>query len=232
MIKQAAQMTNNSNVTFRQSGAEDLGFIPDSSVDMVVSGQAAHWFDYARVWPELARVVKRGGSLAFWGYRDNVLVGHKHANEIFLKFCYGEGEIEPGLEGMNKYWERPGRDLVRNLLRDVEPPKSDWNDARRILCDVKTDITTLPDPEDAWLQQKITLGGLEGYLHTFSAVQGWKDAHPEMKSRAEGGQGDLVDILMDRIVESEPRWKALGEHWRDAEVDTVWGTYILLARRS
>ncbi|KAI9158273.1 Trans-aconitate 3-methyltransferase [Paramyrothecium foliicola] len=231
MVKQAAQMTADPKVTFRQCGAEDLSFLPDDSVDMVVSGQAAHWFDYSKAWPELARVVKRGGSLAFWGYRDNVLVGHKRASEIFLRFCYGSEEVEPGLEGMNKYWERPGRDIVRNLLRDVEPSQSEWKDIQRILCDIKADTAELPDPETAWLQQRITLGGLEGYLHTFSAVQGWKDAHPERKSRAEGGDGDLVDIMMDQIVASEPQWKAMGDKWRDAELDTVWGTYILLARR-
>jgi SAM-dependent methyltransferase len=170
MIKQAARMTENANVTFHQCGAEELGFLPNGSLDMVVSGQAAHWFDYAKAWPELAKKVKSGGSLAFWGYRDIILIGHKRANDIMYKFCYGEGEVEPGLEGMNKYWERPGRDIVRNLLREVEPPKSDWDDVRRILCDVDSSTTEVPGPEEAWLQQRITLGGLEGYLHTYSVI--------------------------------------------------------------
>ena len=231
MIKQASSTTKDTKITFKQGSSEDLSFLSNSSVDMAVAGQAAHWFDYSRAWSELSRVVKPGGSLAFWGYKDNILFGHPAASKIFDKFCYGEGEIEPGMEGMHKYWERPGREIVRKLLTEVEPPAAQWEDVKRIMCDVSSEMTELPDEETAWLRKKTTLGGFEGYLRTFSSVQGWKDAHPDWKSRAEGGEGDLVDICLDRLVESEVAWKAMGENWRDAEVELVWGTYILMARR-
>lgn len=231
MVAQTTKMTTDPKITVKQANAEDLSFLADKSVDMVVAGQAAHWFNYAKVWPELARVVKPGGSLAFCGYRDNVLVGHTKANSIFDHFCYGDGEIAPGLETMKNYWEQPGRNILRDLLRPVKPPQSQWSDEQRILYDVGSDVTEIPDDGTAWMVRKINLGSLEAYVRTFSACQGWKDAHPERKSKAEGGEGDLADILMERLVESEPEWKALGETWRDAEVTSVWGTYILLARR-
>ena len=75
------------------------------------------------------------------------------------------------------------------------------------------------------------MAGFEGYLRTFSAYQGWKDAHPDMKSKAEGGKGDIADLCMEQMVESEPEWKALGDKWPEAEAETVWGTYILMAKR-
>lgn len=231
MVKQASDSVNDTKITFRQGNAEDLSFLPDKSVDMVVAGQAAHWFDYAKVWPELSRVVKPGGSLALWGYKDNLLIGHPRANRIFDKFCYADGEVEPGVEGMSHYWE-PGRKIVRNLLRQVTVPAGEWECEQRILCDIDPSMTEIPGEDKAWLRMKTTLAGFEGYVRTFSALQGWKDAHPEIKSRAEGGQGDLADILMDRMVESEPQWKALGDGWRDAEVEAVWGTYIILAKRT
>ncbi|ODA77982.1 hypothetical protein RJ55_06585 [Drechmeria coniospora] len=232
MIEQASSTTHEANVTFRQGGSEDLSFLPDKAVDMVVSGQAAHWFDYAKAWPELARVVKPGGSLAFWGYKDNILVGHARANRIFDQFCYGDGDVAAGVESLNRYWEQPGRDKVRNLLRDVEPPAKEWQEVKRILYDVGADTTEIPDGERAWMRMRLNLGALEAYVRTFSAFQGWRDAHPEARSRDEGGEGDIADMLMDRIVESEPEWKAMGARWREAEAETVWGTYILLARRS
>lgn len=230
MIKQASRSTNDPKITFRQGGTEDLSFLPDKSVDLVVSGQAAHWFDYSKAWPELSRVVKPGGSLAFWGYKDNILLGRPEASRLLDRFCYAPGEVEKGIQGMSSYWE-PGRQIVRGLLKDVTPPESQWKDIQRILYDVGPDVTEIPDAETAWLRKKTTLAGFEGYLRTFSALQSWKDAHPEMKSRAEGGDGDLADMLMDRIIQSEPEWKALGDKWRDAEVELVWGTYILLAKR-
>lgn len=214
---------------FRQGNSENLSFLSDRSVDLAVAGQAAHWFDYSKTWPEISRVVKPGGSLAFWGYKDNILVGHPRANKIFDKFCYALGELEPGLEGMSQYWERPGRFILRNLLREVTPPDSEWQNVERILCDVDLDAAEVTDT--AWMRKNITLGGFESYVRTFSAYQGWKDAYPEVKSQAEGGEGDVVDVLMDRIVESEPEWNALGDKWRDAEAETAWGTYILLAKR-
>lgn len=231
MVAQAQSMTEDPKISFRRGGAEDLSFLSDQSIDMVVSGQAAHWFDYGKAWLEISRVIKPGGSLAFWGYKDNVLIGHERANRIFDKFCYADGEVEPGYEGMNRYWEQPGRNKVRNLLREVEPPAAQWEDVRRDLYDIKFDCAELPDKETAWMQKRINLGQLEAYVRTFSALQGWRDAHPALKSRAEGGQGDLADKLMERLVESEPEWTKLGEGWRDAEVDTVWGTYILMAKR-
>ncbi|MFD4430404.1 class I SAM-dependent methyltransferase [Nocardia sp. NPDC058497] len=38
--------------------------LPDGSVDAVVAGQAFHWFDRARAFPEIARVLRPGGVFA------------------------------------------------------------------------------------------------------------------------------------------------------------------------
>lgn len=45
--------------------------LPDASVDTVVAGSAFHWFDSGRALPELARVLRPGGSLALvWNQPD------------------------------------------------------------------------------------------------------------------------------------------------------------------
>jgi SAM-dependent methyltransferase len=45
--------------------------LADSSVDGVVAGQAAHWFDMRRAVPEMARVIRPGGSLGLiWNRMD------------------------------------------------------------------------------------------------------------------------------------------------------------------
>ena len=52
------------------AGAEQIP-LATSSVDLVVSGQAFHWFDHDRALPEIARVLEPGGSLALaWNFRD------------------------------------------------------------------------------------------------------------------------------------------------------------------
>jgi ubiquinone/menaquinone biosynthesis C-methylase UbiE len=57
-------------LTFRKGSGESLPFVTEGSVDLVVAAQAAHWFDYQKLWPEMNRVVRKGGTLAFWGYKD------------------------------------------------------------------------------------------------------------------------------------------------------------------
>ena len=53
-------------IEFKVANAEDLSFIQDNTVDMVTAGQAAHWFHQNKSMPEIARVLKPGGTLAFF----------------------------------------------------------------------------------------------------------------------------------------------------------------------
>jgi SAM-dependent methyltransferase len=128
MIKQAISSTppdKYPNVEFREASAEDLSFIEDGSLDIVVAGQAAHWFDYARVWPEIARKLRKGGTVAFWGYKDNVFVDHPKATKILDEYCYGDRTMGP-------FWEQPGRDILRDKYRNIIPPPSLFEEVERI----------------------------------------------------------------------------------------------------
>ncbi|MFE6921727.1 class I SAM-dependent methyltransferase [Nocardia sp. NPDC057663] len=59
------------SVTALSGTAEDIP-LPDGSVDAVLAGQAFHWFDQARAFPEIARVLRPGGVFAaFWNIEDN-----------------------------------------------------------------------------------------------------------------------------------------------------------------
>ncbi|KAI1274930.1 S-adenosyl-L-methionine-dependent methyltransferase [Xylaria sp. FL0933] len=228
MVKQARHMTDDAKISFQNGRAENLSALVDpASVDMAVAGQAAHWFDYSVVWRELARAIKPGGTIAFWGYVDGVLKGAEKATAVMERFVYGFGEVAPGVEGMGPYWEQPGRNKLRDLLRSVEVPGDHWKDVTRF-----SHAPGAQDSEDvAWLRKKMSLGEVEAYTRTYSCYSGWKDAHPEAKSRAEGGPGDVIDVMWDHMIESMPEWKAMGEQWREAEVVNDWGTYVIMARR-
>ncbi|KAB8292510.1 hypothetical protein EYC80_008220 [Monilinia laxa] len=90
MIAQAsAHASNAPNIRWKQGSAEDLSWVEDGSVDMIVAGQAAHWFDFSRVWAEVYGKLRRGGTVAFWGYKDNLLVDFPRASAVADRFCYG-----------------------------------------------------------------------------------------------------------------------------------------------
>jgi len=225
-------MTSHKNITYRQGNAENLSFIEDGSVDMVTIGQAAHWFDYAKAWPELSRVVKPGGSLVIWGYKDNTIVGYPGVNRIYDEAVYGEKDFVPGMESLNRFWEQPGRSILRDMLMAIRPPEHQWVEVVRDTYE-PDHLVTMEDVDlnKAWLRKRLKLGEFEGYLRTYSSYRAWRDAHPDVKSRAEGGAGDVIDVMLDRMVEEVPEWKAEGDGWRDVEVDAIWATVVIMARR-
>jgi hypothetical protein len=55
--------------------------------------------------------------------------------------------------------------------------------------------------------------------------------HPQQKARKDGGEGDIVDEMFEKMLEVEPEWKKQGENWRDIPVENEWGSVILLARK-
>jgi SAM-dependent methyltransferase len=55
-----------------QPGSAEAIPLPDDSVDVVIAGQALHWFDLDKALPEIARVLVPGGVLAgLWNIYDD-----------------------------------------------------------------------------------------------------------------------------------------------------------------
>ena len=53
-----------------RNGTAEATTLPDASVDMVVAGQAFHWFDRVRTRAEFVRILRLGGCVAlFWNSR-------------------------------------------------------------------------------------------------------------------------------------------------------------------
>ena len=71
----AAQLVNAApkpRVRYLREPAERIS-LPDSSADLVVSAQAVHWFNWPAFTTEACRVLRPGGLLAFWSYRDFIV---------------------------------------------------------------------------------------------------------------------------------------------------------------
>lgn len=130
MIEQAKAPVSDvgsSNVDFFQASAENLVFTQDSSVDLITAGQASRWFDHGKTFKELSRVVRSGGSMAYWGYKDHVFVNFAVATKIMDDHAYSRHS-----DMLGSCWQQPGRSIVQNLLRDIVPPESDWKIVQRM----------------------------------------------------------------------------------------------------
>jgi SAM-dependent methyltransferase len=110
--------------TVLASTAEDIP-LRASSVDVVVAGQAFHWFDAERAWPEIARVLRPGGSLGLVWNSGDIRVP-------WVRKVLGLIESERGQDGWNpfaestvfeltdqmavKHWQEFGRDTLLGFV--------------------------------------------------------------------------------------------------------------------
>lgn len=103
------------NLTFKQSSAEDMSFLADSSVDLIQVATALHWFDKERFYAETRRVLRPSGVIAVCGYFpllfDNVQISSTFAHFI--------------TETLRPYW-RKEVELNFHLFKGVELPFEDF----------------------------------------------------------------------------------------------------------
>ena len=226
MIEQARLITAQGdypNLDFRKSFAECLPFLEKETVDLVVAGQAAHWFDTATVFPEMGRILRKCGTLAFWGYTDPVFVDFPGATKVLNEYAYSNDDCSLG-----PYWSQPGRAMVENKLRDIEPPVDEWEEVQRIEYEPgtggpKTGQGTI------FLSRLMALGECMDFIRTWSAYGAWQDRFRKMK-RGDGGEGDIVDEIFDKMRSAEPDWLT-DETWMEKKVVMEWGSGLLLARK-
>lgn len=223
MIAQARQQTTESNVSFREGKAESSPFLPNGEVDCIVAGQAAHWFDYATLWTELSRLLRPGGTVAFWGYKDPVLVDYPAATRILEKYTYGS---DP--ETLGPYWSQPGRSYVQDKLRVVQPPlKEGWADVQRV--EYEPECRGKRSGEGTcFVEKRLKVGEMKAYYRTFSSYHGWKEAHPGVEGREKGGQGDVIDRMVDEIVKAEGGGELVDE---EKMVNMEWGSGLVMCRK-
>ncbi|KAK9365379.1 S-adenosyl-L-methionine-dependent methyltransferase [Lipomyces kononenkoae] len=216
MIEQATKAAaahNQTNLQFVVSPAEEISSYIQSpgSVDLIFASQAAHWFQHDKWFNECANALRSGGTLAYCGYKDHCYVGSKLVNDMMLDFSYGEENLGP-------YWE-PGRRHVRNLYRDIIPPSNLFTDVQRIEYNAGES-----DPSGQLIAKTMTLDASESYVRTYSSFHNWRKDHSGEIARRDGGQGDVVDRLFDRVK------KATG--WTGRSILPIeWSSIIVLARR-
>ncbi|RPA83034.1 S-adenosyl-L-methionine-dependent methyltransferase [Ascobolus immersus RN42] len=228
------------NIRFAVGTAEDFRAfgVEDASVDMVTCGEAAHYFDQAKFWPEAERVLRPGGIVGIWGYIDCAVTGAPAASEALMKWFYDDSKLGP-------YWE-DGMRKVREWYKEIKAPDNGvWVGRKYWIHKAQAEGVGI-EPEERVGEEKVKegklfvvkmkLGGLEEYFRTWSGVHRWKGEHPERKRRSEGGVGDVVDEMMEDIVKREKAWGFTEEDiktgkWREKEVEVVWNHVVLIVQK-
>jgi SAM-dependent methyltransferase len=193
----------------------------DPSSRMIKQAQSsASSAEYTKVSNELARTIKSGGSMAFWGYKDHVFVDSPEASPVLDKYAYDQ---QPDMLG--SYWQQPGRSIVQNLLRDVKPPTEDWQDVRRIEYEPGMNGRH-SGQRTMFMNKSLKVGECKEYIRTWSSYHSWREAHSTSEGRSRGGSGDVVDKLFDEIARIDTKFGS-----EETMIDVEWGSILLLARK-
>ncbi|KAF9067592.1 S-adenosyl-L-methionine-dependent methyltransferase [Rhodocollybia butyracea] len=208
-----------SQFEFVQTSAENLVFLEDESVDLVISAQAAHWFDWNKQWPEIARVLKPSGTVAFWTYSEFRLPQYPSLTPLITHYLQGK---DPDTS-LGLYWE-PGRTIVERHLVDVPEPKQvleskdimtdtdrvylsgEYHEASPSVSPSPNAPTTLP----VILRSQTTWNGLLGYFHTFSSLHTYLEQHPN--DAVDNGGRSLPERTLSKLMEgAEEELKKMGQ---------------------
>ncbi|KAI9713572.1 MAG: hypothetical protein M1820_000954 [Bogoriella megaspora] len=165
------------------STAEELDKITgleENSIDVITGATCAHWFTMEEFWPVAAKVVKPGGTVAFWCQHElHVHPSHPRASII-------KEQMEQFMNPDNGAHEVEGVRIVNNYYRDLKLP---WQ--------IPQPVTAFPeekyhrqewDYDDNFADGKdffggsltITISQLEHLFGTSSIAVRWREAHPDL----------------------------------------------------
>ncbi|NWI24478.1 GTOMC protein, partial [Sula dactylatra] len=155
-IQEARDAASLPNVSYLVCPAEELPF-KDTSVDLLTSFTAAHWFDIEKFMREVNRVVKPGGCVVISTYT------------VDMSLCYGNCS-----QKLTKVF-RESWDLLL---------KYSHNRIKLVLEDYKEIFEALPFPDkkritDIFDKIPMTVAGVVGYLESVSPYQAFMKNDPK-----------------------------------------------------
>ncbi|KAG9309712.1 S-adenosyl-L-methionine-dependent methyltransferase [Chiua virens] len=214
-------------ISYVQSPAENLGFLADGSVDLMISAQSGHWFNWAKMWPEAARVLRPDGTFAIWIYSELRLPKYPSLTPSLSHFFQG---TDPRTS-IGPYWQQPGRSILDGHLVAIP-------DANDVVPGSFSDVTRgyftgayypdLPSPQPILMRKRMTWHDLYGYFTTASALHTFLERNPEDAAHPEGDIGmRLWKSLLSGASEQE------GVKVQPEQVVEVeWPLALILARRA
>ncbi|GBE84563.1 hypothetical protein SCP_0605420 [Sparassis crispa] len=215
---------------FIQSPAESLSFVGDGSVDLMVSAQAAHWFDWKMLWTESARVLRKDGTLAAWGYSEFRVTDCPDATPLIHQYAQG---TDPE-NSLGPHWERPGRTIVDNHYLDIPHPSEvvpgKFSDFERVFFS-GDHHPSLPSPRPVILRKTTTWAGLMAYLRSSSSLHNFHERYPTDLERPDG---DIAVRFLRRLKEAVAKKQGKeGQELRDEEEVVIeWPLALILARKA
>lgn len=170
MIEKASQSKLGS-VRFEVAGYDN--YKTDTKFQLVTAAECAHWFDFDVFQDQvLNNYLAKDGIVAIWGYCDSVIEEYPDLDQLYRDVAYSDTALGP-------YWQQPGRNLLRSLLKDFKFNPDKFCDIQEVYYDAsKRD--NLEHPRDGGYQplqirNTWTIQEFIDYMKTFSAYHSWRE---------------------------------------------------------
>lgn len=208
-----------SRISFQVCAVEDFE-APPASFDLITAAECIHWFkNYPKFFKAAARQLRPNGVLAYWFYVDPNIVSFTgpsdtsrnpselivQATKIYNRFVYEDPRY------LGKYWEQPGRSIIRNLLQEVdsEIPQNLFTDVKIRKYQPTLDGKLNPAADDLRLvRERITIVDFVNYISTYSLYHNYCEA-------TQNGP-ELLELIITAF-EQELGWDRektmLNTHW-------------------
>lgn len=180
--------------TAEAAGSQLSPPIAEGSVDLLVAANAAHWFDMSAFWPQTARLLKPGGTVALWG-SGSMLVDRSMPNGPAIQAAVDK--FEKSLDDHML----PGNRLVRGLYADLPLPWTladpvlEFDRASLVRKEWSTSEGSEPIDEFYTNQKPATVDALVKVLGTASPVVRWSKAHAD----AVGTESDPLQVMRKEV---------------------------------
>lgn len=206
-------------IEYLTSDAEVCDGVQSSSVDLLTAAMSAHWFDMERFWPTAARVLRPGGTVAFFNiYRIYCPPSQPQSEaiqRILLKLDFetldpflmpSNREVMNGYKGLEMPWSLTHGSVAfdrESYIRRV------WNEAGR------------PEPDGSYMcgEKVQSIEDAQSSVGTSSSVTRWREAYPKLAHT----DRDCLVSAFDRIR------RVLGPTANT--LDTVGPTVLLVLKR-
>lgn len=208
-----------SRVSFEVSPADKFEFSPTNrvgikSVDMITAVECAHWFDFDRFQKAAASNLRKGGTLAIWGYSDAFFPEYPKIDALIMELTYDEND------GCGKYWDQPGRNILRDMYRGLHLDTklfTDIDEQYYTADEIRSKEHVNGEPVPFFMSTFVTLGQYQEFVKTWSGYHTWRQSNPNAKK-------DITDVFVDRALECYP------ELSKSSRIQVCWRTFYKFAR--
>ncbi|KAL0963935.1 hypothetical protein UPYG_G00315540 [Umbra pygmaea] len=160
-LEMAVEHTTENNISYRRCPAEELPFA-DSSVDLVTTTAAFHWFDRPRFLQEVYRILKPKGCLAILNYNLDMELHYgdcyHRLNTVCKEFYAALQPYRDPCLGSNT------EDLYKQSFHSIPYTDKEWHECK-------------------WVKTSMPLSSYMGMVESFCSYHALLKEHPEEAKR-------------------------------------------------